>query len=494
MELFRNVSIGQRVILTMLLALALPIGIFVYVRWMDLATNFKVFLFLGLIFLLLGLISSWLVARSITRPIDRLRRRISGFVEKRVAQPVNDPGEDEIAELGQEVSKLFGIWNNEVGRLLVKQKQRGEETLKVTVAQSQLERQLELSRSCLAVAQRLNTSFHFQTNLQTILDEAIKTLNIQWGSILLINRNTLELGVACVRGIEQSYVDDIVEDQYPTIKLKPNEGLAGAVIKTGTPLIANKGHRDSRFKGFSEFKAREEKVASIMCTPIKGTDGTVLGVMNFINRISPPIFRDEDIPYVQDLGTLAALVIERNTLYTQVFADETTGLLGFRIWKSFLEEEAVRATRYAHPISLVALEIDHYRSQVGATNEDFGRQILTELGQSLKKVLRDSDAGTRVQERYYLLLPNTDASGAVYLVGRLKEILEKQTFEFQGRAISTTISAGIASFPETGPDARQLFKTSNLALEQATSAGSNRAVIFGRTPEAATNSQTKVNS
>ncbi len=487
MELFRNVSIGQRIILTMLLALALPIGIFVYIRWMDLATNFKVFLFLGNIFLLLGLISAWLVARSITRPLDRLRRRIAGFVEKRVAQPINDPGEDEIAEVGNELNALFSIWNNEVGRMLVKQKQRGEETLKVTAAQSQLERQLELSRSCLAVAQRLNTSFHFQTNLQTILDEAIKTLNIQWGSILLINRNTLELGVACVRGIEQSYVDDIIEDQYPAIKLKPNEGLAGAVIKAGMPLIANKGHRDSRFKTFSEFKAREEKVASIMCSPIKGSDGTVLGVVNFINRISPPIFRDEDIPYVQDLCTLVALVIERNNLYTQVFADETTGLIGFRIWKSFMEEEAVRATRYAHPIAVVALEVDHFRNHVGSTNDDFGRQVLSELGLSLKKVLRDSDAATRVQERYYLLLPNTDAAGAVFLVGRLKELLEKQTFEFQGKSVSVTISAGIAAYPETGPDARQLFKTSNLALEQATAAGSNRAVVYGRTPDTAAN-------
>jgi len=484
-ELFRNVSIGQRVILTMLLALALPIGIFVYVRWMDLATNFKVFLFLGNIFLLLGLISAWLVARSITRPLDRLRRRVASFVEKRVAQPVNDPGEDEIAELGHEITALFGIWNNEVGRMLVKQKQRGEETLKVTAAQTQLERQLELSRSCLAVAQRLNTSFHFQTNLQTILDEAIKTLNIQWGSVLLINRQTLELGVACVRGIEQSYVDDIIEDQYPAIKLKPSEGLAGAVIKSGMPLIANKGHRDSRFKTFSEFKTREEKVASIMCAPIKGSDGTVLGVVNFINRISPPIFRDEDIPYIQDLCTLVALVIERNNLYTQVFADETTGLIGFRIWKSFMEEEAVRAARYAHAISVIALEVDHFRTHVSATNEDFGRQVLGELGQSLKKVLRDSDAATRVQERYYLLLPNTDAAGAVFLVGRVKELLEKQTFEFQGKSVSVTISAGIAAYPETNPDARQLFKTSNLALEQATAAGSNRAVVFGRTPETA---------
>lgn len=477
MELFRNIGIKGRIIITTLLIMALPIGVFCYIRWMELAVNLSVYVFVGNAFLLLGLVTSWIIAVSITRPLARIRHRLDTFIEKRVANPVNDTGDDEIAEIASSVSRVFGIWNGEISLITKKQRLKTEDAAKIEASRSETDRQLQLTRSCLKVAQLLNTTFDFQTNLKTILDEAVRTMNVQWASILLLNRENLELTVACMRGMEQSLLDDLAEDQYPAIKLKPNEGLAGQVLKGGVPLLANKGHKDPRFKSFTEFKAREEKVASILCAPIKASDGTILGVINFLNRISPPLFRNEDIPYAEDVAMLAALVIERNRLYRNLFCDEATGMINHRIWKGYFEEEATRSVRYAQPLCTVVMDLENYRAILEHTAPEFALQVGNDVAKAVQNALRDTDLASRVQDRIYILLPNTDAAGGVFLIGRLKDSLERMAFEYGGRSYTLGASAGIAAFPETSPDARQLIALSMVALDTAKAGGRNRAVI-----------------
>jgi len=482
-EFFRNVGIVKRVVVTTFLVMLLPIGVFLFAHWAVPDINLKVLFFLGNMFLLVGLVSSWLVASSITGPLDRLRDRLQFFIAKRIPQTIPEDGKDEINDLAQDFNRIAALWNTELGSIMKKQKARSEEAVKVVAAQTALESQLLLTRSCLQTAQRLNTTFDFQTNLKTILDEAVKTLNVQWASILLLNRDTLELNVACVRGIEQSLMEDLAEDQYPSIKLKPNEGLAGIVIKEGTPLIANKGAKDQRFKAFSEFRARESKIASLLCAPIKGNDGNVLGVMNFVNRINPPLFRPEDLPYVEDLCLLASLVAERNRLYHTLFTDETTGMISHRVWRSYLQEEGSRAVRYSQPLCVTIIEIDHAKDLLQRTNGEFALKVSSEVGRQVRKCLRDTDVVSRARDRFYLLLPNTDAAGGVYLVGRIKEAAEKQRFELNNTPYTVTLSAGIAVYPETGTDVRTLVENAQTALEKARSSGHNRAVIFGRAPD-----------
>jgi diguanylate cyclase (GGDEF)-like protein len=479
MELFRNVGIKSRIIVTTILAVLLPVVVFGFAKWFEIAVTFQVMAFLINFFLLTALFTAYMVGVSVTRPLERVKKRVSAFVDKRTAVTVNDHGEDEINELAREVDHLFSAWNQELSGVTKKQKTQSEERNKLVAASTDSERQLGLTRSCLKIAQKLNTTFDFSANLKTILDEAVKTMSVQWASILLVNRDTLEMTVACVRGMEQSLLDDLAEDQYPAIKLKPNEGLAGQVIKSGIPLIANKGFRDPRFKTFSEFKSRDEKVASILCAPIKSSDGTVLGVMNFINRITPPLFRNEDIPFAEDLCLLVSLVVERNRLFKGLFSDETTGMISHKVWREYFKEEASRAVRYSQPLSLVVCDIDRFKDLQEVSNPDFSVRVSAEIGKTIHATLRDVDIASRVQDRYYLLLVNTDAAGSMFFVGRVKEAVEKLSFEHNGTKHQITLSAGVAAFPETGPDARMLIENALKALEQAKSTGRDRAVLFG---------------
>jgi diguanylate cyclase (GGDEF)-like protein len=478
LQLFRNFSIKTRILVSLILVTGFPVIVYLYVQYTGIVISNTTALVIGLLALINALIVGFLVAVSISSPVQLILHSLQVFQTKKSAATINDNGFDEIAEVATELNRIYSEWNREIVQLSKKQLHQEKHTEKTEQQISNFQKQLDLTRSCLKVAQNLNTTFDFQSNLKAILDEAIGTINVQWASILLVNRETNELTVVCVRGVEKSLLDALADEDYPSIKLKPHEGLAGQVIKEGLPLIANKGHKDPRFKQFSEFSARDARIASLLCAPISSQDGTILGVMNFINRVSPPVFRNEDLPYVKDLCGLAALVIERNRLYRNLFEDEETGLSAYNVWKGYFLEEATRSVRYVQPLTVLIADIDEFKSIADQSNASFAHEIADTCGKELKQLLRDTDTASCVQERFFVLLPNTDSSGGVYLAGRLKEALEKLVFKYDNKEFKITMSAGIASYPDNVADPKLLSRKAILTLNQAHDQGGNRAVIY----------------
>lgn len=478
MNLFRNFTIKTRLILTFLISTLFPVVVFGYCIISNTPVSPSTAFFLSLLSIIIAVVTALLVASSVVTPLQLIQGSLQSFQIKKSINQLTDKGFDEISDITVELNRIYQEWNKEVVSLGKRQLKLDKENEETNQHASDVELQMQQTRSLLQVAQNLNTTFDFQTNCKAILDEAIKSMNVQWASILLINREKNEMNVACVRGMEKSLLDDLTEDNYPSIRLRPHEGLAGLVIKEGLPLIANKGHKDPRFKQFSEFSNRDQKVASILCSPIIGSDGSILGVINLINRTLPPIFKNEDIPYAKDLCTLAAIVIERHRLYKKLFTDSKTGLSAHNVWQGYLMEEGSRAVRYAQTLSVVVFDIDNFRKINDSTNEDFISNLLATTGKYISTLLRDSDTASSNQERYYCLLPNTDASGAVFFAGRVKESVERENYSFNGKKVKITLSAGIANYPDNSTDVSQLLKSATKAVMEAKKAGGNRAVIF----------------
>ena len=478
MNLFRNFSIRTRLVFAFLIASIFPLAVFGYITIGNIEVTRTTLIFFIIISIFIAIITALLIAGSIVAPLQIIQSSLQSFQTRKTTGAMNDHCSDEISDVVSEINNLYDEWNKEVVSLGKKQLNLDKENERTTTRADRVECQLAQTRSLLQVARDLNTTFDFQSNCKTILDEAIKTLNVQWASILLVDKEKHEMRVACVRGIERSVLEDLSEDSYPSIRLKPHEGLAGLVIKDRIPLIANKGHKDPRFKQFSEFSNRDQKVASLLCAPIIGKDDSILGVINLINRQIPPVFRNEDIPYAQDLCTLAALIIERNRMYAQLFTDDHTGLSAHNVWLGYLKEEASRAHRYEQNCSVAVFDIDSFKTILQATNEEFASNIIGDCGKAISSMLRDTDKASSNQERYFCLLPNTDAAGAVFFAGRVKEAIEAHNYSYNGKDIKVTLSAGIASFPDNTKNSEDLLKSAIQAVVEAHKAGGNRASIF----------------
>ncbi|MBE0576937.1 MAG: diguanylate cyclase [Desulfuromonadales bacterium] len=125
--------------------------------------------------------------------------------------------------------------------------------------------------------------------------------------------------------------------------------------------------------------------------------------------------------------------------------DGLTKLYNHRHFYNRLEEEFSRANRYNSPLSLIFFDIDDFKRVNDIYGHTKGDKVLKQIGQLLKSVARESDIAARYGgEEFALLLPNTNAAGALDVTNRLSAIIREHKFEkMNGEQI--TISAGTAT-------------------------------------------------
>ncbi len=153
--------------------------------------------------------------------------------------------------------------------------------------------------------------------------------------------------------------------------------------------------------------------------------------------------------------------------------DALTGAVNRRGLEDALPVEFSRAQRSEQPLTLVMIDLDHFKRYNDRRGHPAGDALLRGAAQAWRKQLRPTDMLVRYGgEEFTLVLPATDADQAAQLVDRLRApVPDRQTF-----------SAGIATWDgaETAPD---VLQRADQALLQAKKAGRNRTMVAGREPQ-----------
>ena len=146
--------------------------------------------------------------------------------------------------------------------------------------------------------------------------------------------------------------------------------------------------------------------------------------------------------------------------------DPLTGLANRRVFERRLEEEVSRARRYGHPLTLVLMDIDHFKRYNDVYGHRAGDEVLRHLGWLIGQEIREPDVVSRYGgEEFALLLPETDIAGARRLVERLRRRITNDA------RIPLTLSFGLAEFPSHADDVNGLLQAADEALYAAKDAG-----------------------
>jgi diguanylate cyclase (GGDEF)-like protein len=164
--------------------------------------------------------------------------------------------------------------------------------------------------------------------------------------------------------------------------------------------------------------------------------------------------------------------------------DDLTQLYNRRYFFERFNQEVERAIRYQRPLSCIILDIDFFKQVNDSYGHLAGDQVLIDIAKILKNNCRQSDlAGRYGGEELIILLPETEASGAMIIAERIREMIEEhQTLDGKGVFIAVTVSMGIASL--TGPELRNLDKSERIvqyaddALLLAKKKGRNRIELY----------------
>jgi len=183
-------------------------------------------------------------------------------------------------------------------------------------------------------------------------------------------------------------------------------------------------------------------------------------------------------------GVFASLLLfsmfeERRDLIRQLTElarqDALTQISNRRYFMECAERELNLAKRHNHPLSLVILDLDHFKTVNDQYGHEIGDQVLVLFARCCQKIIRSSDMAGRVGgEEFALLLSHTNAADAVHATGRLRQEMQDQRLQLPGGIeVRLTFSAGVV---ESNPNATlaSMYRAADKALYDAKHAGRDR--------------------
>jgi diguanylate cyclase (GGDEF)-like protein len=249
------------------------------------------------------------------------------------------------------------------------------------------------------------------------------------------------------------------------------EGLVGQVAGSGEPTVWNGGP--------SPLAPDEPAATTALAVPVRAR-GRLYGVLSLYRRSGPP-FGDSELDDVVGLARQAGAAIDNTYLHDEArrlsLTDGLTSLWNRRQFELRAAQELERAARFGERFSIVLVDLDSFKAINDTHGHLIGDAVLVETAQRLVAHTREVDTVARHGgEEFVLLLPQTDAAGALRVAEKVREELAAKPVETDAGALPVTLSAGVACHPANGASIEALLGAADAALYAAKAAGKNQVV------------------
>jgi len=166
-------------------------------------------------------------------------------------------------------------------------------------------------------------------------------------------------------------------------------------------------------------------------------------------------------------------------LAASTLTDRLTGLYNYGTFVDYLHNEVTKVDRYGGELSLLMLDLDHFKQFNDRHGHEAGNDLLRRLGATIGSLVRDADVAARYGGEEFAVLIRGDESHGYELAERLRRAVESVTIEVRrGEPVSATVSAGIATYPAGAADEAELIESADAALYESKRRGRNRVTIF----------------
>lgn len=310
------------------------------------------------------------------------------------------------------------------------------------------------------IGKALTSHLTLEKVYQVVMEKVSNLLRPQAWSLLIVDEETAELRFEIV--VSQA------QDQLLGTRLPAGEGIAGWVAANGAPLLVADVSREPRFSGRVDemfgFVTR-----SIVCVPLV-TAGRTIGVIELLNGLGQSEFTEQDQRILATIADFTAIAVENSRLHQRVrdltITDDLTGLYNSRHFQDLCEYEIERASRYGTELSMVFLDLDHFKQVNDTFGHMTGSRLLKEVGALIHDVVRKVDHAARYGgDEFVFLLPSTNKQGALAMAHNLLNRLRSNDFRSDcGRPIKVTASIGVATYPTNAYCLQELVKLSDEAM------------------------------
>lgn len=317
--------------------------------------------------------------------------------------------------------------------------------------------------------------------LQRLLDHALATivrsgvLQVQHkGGILLEDENRLTLA---------SYIGHSEAFLALHQNIGMGECLCGLALETGEMLVSDDSDCDDRHT----IRYPGMKPHGHVIVPLKSMD-KVVGVL-YLYTIPGTRVDDDKKKLFATIGGQLGVAIENARLFEKTkelsLQDPLTGLANRSFMNIELRKTFAMARRTKRPLSLIMLDLDHFKKYNDTYGHPAGDKLLVDIAVIIASIMRETDMVVRYGgEEFLIILPETDSSSAVQIAERIRTTIMQTGLLYAGndQPSHITVSQGVATYDQTMKidDEDRIIVMADEALYHAKDSGRNRVEVYGR--------------
>ena len=335
----------------------------------------------------------------------------------------------------------------------------------------------------------------YSTVVETMREIALKSLDLNRFEQYTLNTLRGQFGVLKVFFFRQKdYGDSEIGVHTARMRTPPELTIhltsAFAQFASHHPTPIDIASPPPELSGTPELEGIRELGIAILQPLVKKDEAgeqSLMGLVGLGPRLGSMAYADADCEFLSLLGSMAGVTLYNAHLYQRSIVDNLTQVFSRGHFDIHLEQEIERTTRTNAEraeteqtgVTLVMLDIDHFKQFNDRYGHQIGDLVLAGVARALKDATRTNDVVCRYGgEEFGVIFPDVTYSKAMMIAERLRTSVETRPFETADHGnLKVTISAGVACYPADAPDARTLIARADAALYAAKHAGRNRVAL-----------------
>lgn len=302
-----------------------------------------------------------------------------------------------------------------------------------------------------------------------LVDRLPSILSIHFFTLFLYDKDKRMLNLMC--------------HNHPDIESSFSLSLSSSLIMESA-VLSGQYILGQRFKDSKYYRGSNNKFFKkdfFVTIPLK-IEKEIVGVLN-INDGEQDSFEESSLEMVLDISDFISMSVSNAILYEQTkqlaVTDGLTGISNRPNMEQALQNEFERSMRYGAPLSVVLLDVDHFKDVNDSYGHQKGDEILVTFASVLKKFCRANDTAARYGgEEFLMILPQSNAQGAFKIAERVREEIMKMSFVGNDSKFSVTTSCGVAELNrDYMKNTDQLINVADNAMYEAKNSGRNKTII-----------------
>jgi diguanylate cyclase (GGDEF)-like protein len=300
--------------------------------------------------------------------------------------------------------------------------------------------------------------------ISLIVDRIVRMYGCQTCAVIVIDPATEYLRVFANHNLSYLYVKEF--------RRSLGTGAIARMLSTGKPIHITDGEQEP---SIAKEVRLEHLFRSAVCLQIVAEHRT-LGYLHADAR-DPNVFAVHDLRILQSFADLTSIALNKSYLYEKNLrldpVDPDTNLEKYAPFLERLSTSISRAETNHECLSIFILDIDNYKQIGGTYGYEASKLLLKEIAGIIKSRLRPMDAASRYGfDELIILRENSPLEKGIAFAQELKQIIAET--EFTQKKIRTTVSIGVAAFPENARTEKDLLLVAKEALYYAQHSGRNR--------------------